>query len=33
MMMWMLPQASKNDGRWYFTSYESQAQKKIYFGR
>jgi len=24
-------QAGNNDGKWYFTQYESQAKKKIYF--
>jgi len=24
-------QAGKNDGKWYFVKYESQADKKIYF--
>ena len=27
----MLSQAGKNDGKWFFVDYSSQADKKIYF--
>jgi hypothetical protein len=26
-------QAGKNDGKWFFTQYESQSQKTIYFAK